>query len=328
MSAIESYQLELQTEPSVGENLLSELCYICEPNAGEYIWSFGESKADESDGLAFVFAMHGNELGPLIALKTILRDIAAMQHQLNKRILLIVGNPAAVTLRVRYVEIDENRIYGKKGHTIEHNRASVVQHIIQTAGINLLIDYHCTVNPSQPFAFVPKGHGNASSELTKKVLESHDVDTVLYADWQQYTDSPNEIDHWAVDISKGGISAVTIETGWMHDDPGPVDLTINGFRKCLQAAGVWDSDEQLLGKDGNPHEWAVTGAIHSGEGFHWAADIAVENFGEVKKGQIYGTRLKDELVADKDFALMFVKRNGEFNPMADQRVALILEKTC
>ena len=312
-------------------NLVTELCEICEPNGGEFIWKFGGKTSEQDESVVMIFGLHGDELGPVEALKILLPEIMAIQDLLRGEVTLILGSPLALEKGSRGVEVDPNRIFGKVGDTMDHIRVAQIQNAISQANPDVLVDYHCTRNKSVPFVFVPKGEGNHDDALTKSITAAHSLRSVVLADWHTYTDSANEVDHWAVEMSAGKIRAITVETGWLKDRSlaanGPIGITMNGVKRALSVLGIYDFD----GFDENEfdiddmYKWDVFGGIYAGEGFEWSG--VVRNFGVIEIGQVHGHKNGVPLIAEETFATMFVKNNGDFDSdNSAQRVALMMRR--
>lgn len=317
------------SEESIGEKLVADLCRISSPNAGEYMWKFGKKVSADDKGVVMIFGLHGDEVGPVEALKILLPQIAAIQSELRGEITLILGSPQAVRKGERGVEVDPNRVFGKSGLTVDHQRVGQIQQAIIEANADVLIDYHCTRNKSEPFVFVPKGFENHEDLLTKQMVAAHKLGAVVLADWSTYTDSANEVDHWSIQVSEGAMKAITVEAGWLKcdaiEDPnGPVQITVKGVVNALGCLGICNIGhlEEIEVLDG-VDTWDIFDGVYSGKGFRWNG--VVRNFGKFLKGEIYAYQDGMPLCAEEDFATMFVKNNGDFNPDDEnQRVALMM----
>jgi len=87
----------------------------------------------------FVTALHGNEVLPSLALA-------------NQGYSQIIGNPRAVSRKVRFIEKDLNASFGTSGNSYEEKRARELLRIIPQEAT--VIDFHTTLSGKLPFAIV------------------------------------------------------------------------------------------------------------------------------------------------------------------------------
>ena len=94
----------------------------------------------QNSPFTFVTCIHGNEVKPLLAL-----------HSLN--IPFLVGNPKAVELGTRFVDVDLNASFGRTGGDYEARRATDL--LQQIPDHTTVIDFHTySTNTSEPFVII------------------------------------------------------------------------------------------------------------------------------------------------------------------------------
>jgi succinylglutamate desuccinylase len=105
--------------------------------------------------VVFGLMVHGNETGALPAAITLARALASGTQRFTGTVSLFIGNPAAGLAGERFLEADLNRVFiDCNDDTIEHRRARLLRHILDTA--DLFIDFHQTIEPtSSPFYILP-----------------------------------------------------------------------------------------------------------------------------------------------------------------------------
>lgn len=89
--------------------------------------------------IQFVTALHGNETLPVLALASI------NQNQL-------IGNPRALSKKVRFTEKDLNSSFGSMGTSYEEKRAHKILKLISTK--STVVDLHTFSGQSDPFVII------------------------------------------------------------------------------------------------------------------------------------------------------------------------------
>lgn len=79
--------------------------------------------------------IHGDETAPIELLMSLLADLLHGQQPLAVRLLLVLGNPAAMAAGKRYLEVDLNRLFGGRhrdfAHSLEAQRAHCLEQILE-----------------------------------------------------------------------------------------------------------------------------------------------------------------------------------------------------
>ncbi|GAB3629711.1 succinylglutamate desuccinylase [Pandoraea terrae] len=139
--------------------------------------------------------VHGDETAPIELVDGMLRDIDAGALTLRERILVILGNPAAMRAGKRYLEFDLNRLFcgahTRRAELPAARRAAELERIV-TAFFNESpaaatsvkrrhFDMHTAIRPShfRRFAVVPSAQGRSPEPRWLADLAAADIAAIL-----------------------------------------------------------------------------------------------------------------------------------------------------
>lgn len=143
---------------------------------------------DQGTDLLLSAGIHGNETAPVELLERLLHRIAAGQLRPACRVLLVLGNPAALRRAERYVEHDLNRLFGGVHEVIsatESLRAAQLEQQVaafftEEGRVRLHLDLHTALRLSmiEQFALRPCSDQPVSSRLLA-ILQTAGIGALL-----------------------------------------------------------------------------------------------------------------------------------------------------
>lgn len=125
----------------------------------DHLYFFGPHDGEAID-LCISCLVHGNELGGLVATTELFKLLKNNNISFNKRVAIVVGNPAAAEAGVRYVDKDLNRCFGGRSiDTKEECIARLLEPFL--AETKFIIDLHQTKNSTlSDFFIFPQSENN------------------------------------------------------------------------------------------------------------------------------------------------------------------------
>jgi predicted deacylase len=175
--------------------------------------------------------MHGNERAGWAAYHEARRILQPRTHRGS--VTLLVGNPAAVLKRERFIDVDLNRAFRAEHLTegsvqnCEIDRFRVIEKYFR--GIDVLVDIHTTSTPCDPFALCLDGD-------TRHIEFMQQLSVVKYVtiNWRPWLGESTMA--WALRWNPEAI-AITVECG-QHAAEGSRLIAAASARHALIAAGT------------------------------------------------------------------------------------------
>lgn len=139
-------------------------------------------------------AIHGNETAPIEIVRDIVRDVLDEEQKLGQRVLFIMGNPWAMKIAERFVDVNMNRLFAGDWQHYDTNlkevkRAAKLEAFVAnffaeeptTVTRRYHYDLHTAIRGSQRerFGVYPYVPGRTLPDEQKAFLARADVDTVL-----------------------------------------------------------------------------------------------------------------------------------------------------
>ena len=159
---------------------------LSSPLPGALLFCPHDLPADAHDVLLSV-GVHGNETAPIEILEHIVRDLLTGQLALRQRLLVVLANPHATRLGVRYAEYDLNRLFGSGAHdTLEAQRAVALERLAESfyqdaTRPRVHLDLHTALRGSvyERFAIYPYTHGAPLKHAWLAWLKAAGMDAAL-----------------------------------------------------------------------------------------------------------------------------------------------------
>ncbi len=139
-------------------------------------------------------AVHGNETAPIEICNELISSLLQQKLQVKHRVLFLIGNPAAIHNKTRFIEENMNRLFSgahSKGEGLtnkERIRAKALEQYVadfyneHNDSHRIHYDLHTAIKPSkhEKFAIYPYRPGRAFSGEQMMFLAQCGVDTILY----------------------------------------------------------------------------------------------------------------------------------------------------
>jgi predicted deacylase len=277
-------------------------------SVGEKMW-LAESGAPGAT-LAISFGVHGNERPPIDAGLALLRELEAGKLALAAgRLLLIHSNPRASEQDQRWSEggVDLNRcfssaIQGRAPELYEEGRAGEIAAVLEEYAPEALVDFHCTVEPGEPFMMQHPGVDHVPSQAVLRLLSA----SVLLSD-PELNFGNVSLDEWMGTRGKVGIC---FETGWIHSPDCTPEFVLGEMKNLLAGHGM------LAGVAPRVHDDKTLLQLDhvircEGEGFAWRDGIG-QNLQALAQGTVLGAYSDGrEVSLPVDATLIFPKKKPE-----------------
>ncbi len=277
----------------------------------EGIWVWNSGEAGPSIGISF--GVHGNERPPIDAGLELVRALESGALALDAgKLLLIHANPRASAANLRWSEggVDLNRCFhrdvlGRRPILLEESRAAEIVDALKDQGTEILVDFHCTVEPGPRFLMQ---HPPVSDEAHRRVFELLQGEVLLSDPGMIF--GGVSLDEWMSARSRVG---VCYETGWIEDPENTAGSVLQEMRNVLVGTGL---------QRGEPARYCDKRLIQledvvscDGEGFRWVEGVGL-NLQELAAGTKLGEYSDGtEAVLREDATLIFPKKNPELvNP--------------
>lgn len=167
-------------------------------------------------------AVHGNETAPIEICNKLIHDLLSEKIIAKQRVLFLIGNPAAILNKTRFIEENMNRLFSgahSKGDGLvnaERIRAKALeQYVADFFNANddgrqrIHYDLHTAIRASkhEKFAIYPYRPGRAFSAEQIMFLAACDVDTILFhheptTTFSYYSSEQFKADAFTVELGK------------------------------------------------------------------------------------------------------------------------------
>lgn len=274
---------------------------------GTGIWSVESGR--EGPSLAISFGVHGNERAPIDAGQRLRVEFENGMRTLEcGRLLLLHANPRATEQDDRWSEggVDLNRCFhpdvlAREPALHEERRAHELVAALEAADAEVLVDFHCTVEPGRRFLMQHPAVDHAPSRRAYELLAA---DTLL-AD-PDLNFGGVSFDEWMTTRGRVGIC---YETGWLGDPANTPDAVHAEMVNLLVGYGLLAGEATRYG---DKTLLRLAGTIPcEREGFAWHEGVG-ENLQALSAGAVLGAYADgSEVVLDTDAVLIFPKKKPE-----------------
>jgi len=260
--------------------------------------------------LALSFGVHGNERPPIDAGLALVAELESGALAIARgRLLLIHSNPRATEEDRRWSEggVDLNRCFGKavqakQPELYEEQRAQEVARVLERHDPEVLVDFHCTVEPGDPFMMQHPGVDHAPSRAVLRLLSAR----VLLSD-PELNFGNVSLDEWMGTRGKVGIC---FETGWIQSPDCTPEFVLGEMKNVLAGHGMLAGVEPRLHDDKTLLQ--LDHVIRcEGDGFRWRDGVG-SNLQALEKGTVLGAYADGtEVALPVDATLIFPKKKPE-----------------
>lgn len=252
-----------------------------------------ESRPNTNDESLIISAgIHGNETAPIEVLNGLFDELAEGKWQLACPALLILGNPLAIDLNERFMDVNLNRLFsGAHGrpayiNLLEADRAQQLEWACRgfasrhPAGLSHY-DLHTAIRPSlrEKFALYPYVEGRKIPSCQTDFLLEAGVETLLLQHREGTTFA-------AFSSAELGAESFTIELGQVQPF-GQNDLTrFRGIRDALRRRLKGETPPGLPSASAPALYEVVHEIINTGDSFRFHVPDNVANFTEYDPGTV------------------------------------------
>ncbi|MBK8976571.1 MAG: succinylglutamate desuccinylase/aspartoacylase family protein [Planctomycetes bacterium] len=260
---------------------------------------------------AISFGVHGDERPPVDAGRRLVAMLQSRELRLTRgELLVVLGNPLAVEQGRRSSDggVDLNRCFAASGPSAgdgvayERRRAAAIVAALEQRRVEVLVDFHCTVEPGEPFLMQHPSADHAASRAVTRRLAAR----VLLTD-PRLCFGGVSLDEW---MSTRGRVGICYETGWLGSPDCTPQFVLGEMLAALAGLSMLDGcaptpqDDQTL--------LELVGALTCrAVGFRWHDGLGT-NLQALRAGTELG-RYPDGVpeVLPHDATLVFPKRRPE-----------------
>ncbi|WP_282110552.1 succinylglutamate desuccinylase [Shewanella algicola] len=179
------------------------------------------SPATASKDIVLSCAVHGNETAPIEICNQLISDLLNQRIIAKQRVMFLIGNPAAILNKTRFINENMNRLFSgahSKGegltHPERHRAKALEQYVADFFNVNsdrqrIHYDLHTAIRPSkhEKFAIYPYRPGRAFSGEQMMFLADCGVDTILFhheptTTFSYYSSEQFQADAFTVELGK------------------------------------------------------------------------------------------------------------------------------
>ena len=269
-------------------------------------WSFRFEGGQHQKHILFGGITHGNEVGSLPSLVQLAENLISQQTKFGGIITIMLGNVEACLADKRFIEADLNRVFlDSAPKSLEKSRAKELMSLFD--GIDLFIDFHQTIEPSESPFFIFPFHlaGYHWARLAAGGLRLVTRDPA-----REFAKGQVCADEYARSL---GVPGITIEMG----QKGLTELSAGLTSQCCHRA-MFAMDEIARGEtidklvkseDSSELEFFEIQSAQTFDSEYMRLDPGLKNFSRVKAGQVIGQadRAGAPLKANMDGYLLFPK---------------------
>jgi predicted deacylase len=271
--------------------------------AGDGMWWVDSGRPGPTVGISF--GVHGDERAPLDAgLAWVERGGPELR---SGSLLLLLGNPRAARENRRWSEggVDLNRCFhpevlAREPALYEEDRARAIAAALEGRGVEILVDFHCTVEPGRRFLMQ---HPGLDHEPSRRVADYLAAETLLVDPELRF--GGVSLDEWMTTRGRVGIC---YETGWLSDPENTPERVAAEMTNLLAGLGLTAGTARRFPKRFLELDAAL---LCEGPGFTWRSGVG-ENLQALRRGEELGTYAgKKRVVLERDAVLVFPKKKPE-----------------
>ncbi|MGI2108975.1 succinylglutamate desuccinylase [Shewanella frigidimarina] len=188
------------------------------------VWDTGVivfTPANATKDIVLSCAVHGNETAPIEICNQLIKDLLSQRIIAKQRVMFLIGNPAAIINKTRFIDENMNRLFSgahSKGeglsHPERHRAKTLEQYVADFFNANsdnqrIHYDLHTAIRASkhEKFAIYPYRPGRAFSGEQIMFLAACGVDTMLFhheptTTFSYYSSEQFQADAFTVELGK------------------------------------------------------------------------------------------------------------------------------
>jgi succinylglutamate desuccinylase len=188
------------------------------------VWDTGVivfTPANATKDIVLSCAVHGNETAPIEICNQLIKDLLSQRIVAKQRVMFLIGNPAAIINKTRFLDENMNRLFSgahSKGegltHPERHRAKALEQYVADFFNANsdhqrIHYDLHTAIRASkhEKFAIYPYRPGRAFSAEQIMFLADCGVDTILFhheptTTFSYYSSQQFQADAFTVELGK------------------------------------------------------------------------------------------------------------------------------
>ena len=260
--------------------------------------------------LAISFGVHGNERPPIDAGLQLVAQLESGALKLTRgKLLLIHANPQASSQDQRWSEggVDLNRCFSteslaKEPELYEEGRAGEIARVLTEVEPEILVDFHCTVEPGDPFLMQHPPVAHEASAAVARLLSAK----VLLSD-PDLNFGGVSLDEWMTTRGRVGIC---YETGWIQSPDCTPEFVIDEMLNVLAGHDLIAGREAKHFDDKNQLQLDHVIKCEA-DGYRWRDGIG-NNLQALSKGTVLGAYGDGtEVALPVDATLIFPKKKPE-----------------
>lgn len=284
----------------------------------EGLWTVDSGRPGKRAAISF--GVHGNERPPIDAGLALVASFERGEHSLRAGTLLLVhANPRGSAQDERWSAggVDLNRCFhpsvlAREPELYEEGRAREIVAALAAHEAEVLVDFHCTVEPGPRFLMQHPPLSNAAHREVMELLAAE----VLLSDPGLNFGGVSLDEHMSTRERVG----ICYETGWIQDPANTSEAVLAEMHNLLRGLGLLEGEARRYG-DKTLLELDAP-LLCEAEGFRWEDGVGV-NLQELPGGTLlgrYGDGREVRLAADA--TLIFPKKRPELVQVGKPLVSL------
>ncbi len=289
----------------------------------DHIWQFPSHRPGPR--VCISFGVHGNERPPIDAGLRLSEELARHPELIEHGdLLLIHSNPKGSEQDSRWSEggVDLNRCFdeatlSRTPELYEEQRAHEIVQALEDFRPEILVDFHCTVEPGERFLMHHPAADDAAHRAVTRWLRAE----VVLADPHLHFGGVS-LDEW---MSTRGKVGICYETGWIGDAALTPESVHGEMLNVLRGVGLVEGEAQEFSQK----RFLELEKAHpcEEEGFRWEPGMG-NNLQEVARGSVLGKYASGGAVTmEQDVTLIFPKKKPELVQLGKPLVYLAARKS-
>jgi len=272
-------------------------------------------------GLTLTGIIHGNELGGLKLLNTVLECfVESSSHEIPFPLAFVLGNPEAAKKQCRFIDTDLNRAFGQVSglQSLESCRAKELEPIFAESAF--MIDFHQTIEPTlTPFWISP--FRQETWRFASRLLQN-------FIPFVTNKPKENSKNGYCADdfVSRKGGVALTIELGEKGFNPYQNALGYQVTHRALSQLIDYFSGKAFSDVYSSPSSYTWVDCVPYPKG-EVLLQPGLRNFQDIEEQQLLGTSSGKPILASCSGKILFPKYVNQNQPVKPKELFRIIRPT-